>query len=86
MLKKRSFWVGFLAGGLVIFFYSWFSIWATYTALEAQSKARESELRQIKRIIFSVEKIEQERADIIEWNQRMKKPKPNEVIVATDNE
>ena len=78
MLKKRSFWVGVAVGLVIGFLYGWFGIWATYTALERQSKDREMRLQKIERIILSVDHIEQERLDIIEWNQSAMKPKPTE--------
>lgn len=76
MLKKRSFWVGFLAGGIVIFFFAWFSIWATYVALEKRDRVRESGFQQIKRIIFLGDNIAQEEDAIKEWNEQHMKPKP----------
>ena len=84
MLKKRSFWIGVAVGLIIGFLYGWFGIWATYIDLERQNKDRETRLQKIERIILSVDTIEQERLDIIEWNQRIMKPKPNEVLAGEE--
>lgn len=78
MLKKHSVWVDRIVCFFVGFLFAWFTIWATYTALERQNKDRELRLQKIERILLSIDTIEQERIDIIEWNQEHMKPKPVE--------
>ena len=76
MLKKREFWIGFIVGGIVIFFYAWLSIWATYTDLERQNREREAELKQVKRIIYFSRDILSQREGTLEWNLETKLPVP----------
>jgi len=86
MLKKRSFWIGVAVGLIIGFLYGWFGIWATYIDLERQNKDRETRLQKIERIILSVDTIEQERLDIIEWNCEHIQPGPTVVVAGEDNQ
>ena len=80
MLKKREFWIGFIAGGIVIFFYAWLSIWTTYTALERQNREREAELKQVKHSIYYIGDILSQGEEIIEWNRQTTLPVPEWVV------
>ena len=80
MIKKKSFWVGIAIGFFAGFLFAWFTVWATYMALEKQSRALATDLQQIKRIIFLKEDIAQERDTIIEWNREHIQPGPTEVV------
>ena len=80
MLKKREFWIGFIAGGIIIFFYAWLSIWATYTDLERQNREREAELKQVKRSIYYIGDILSQGEEIIEWNRQTALPVPEWVV------
>ncbi|MCK4828257.1 hypothetical protein KA005_71675 [bacterium] len=84
MLKKRSVWVDRIVCFFAGFLFAWFTIWATYTALERQSRDREIRLQKIERIILAVDTIEQERVDINEWNQQAIKPSPTVVVVGEE--
>lgn len=76
MFKRRSFWIGLIAGFLAGFLYGWFSIWATYTELEKQNKEREAELEAVRKIILYQEDILQQRKEILEWNLEHIQPVP----------
>jgi len=76
MTKKRNFWLGIIAGFLIGFLYGWLSIWATYTALERQNRERETELEQVKRIIYFSRDILSQRKGTLEWNLETKLPVP----------
>jgi len=84
--NKKQFWLGFLAGALVAFLYAWLSIWATYVELERGSRAREAELRQIKRIIYFSKDIFIQRKDSFEWNLQMVLPTPEWAQTEEDNQ
>ena len=83
MIKQRDFWLGFVAGCIVMFFYAWFSIWVTYTALERAYLGREAELESIKKIVFYGRDIHSQREEAVEWNRQAIKPVP---VKADDNE
>ena len=84
MLKKRDFWIGFIAGGIVVFLYAWLSIWATYIDLERQNREREAEFKQVKRIIYFSRDILSQREGTFEWNKQTTLPVP-EWAVANEN-
>lgn len=86
MLKKRSCWIDRIVSFFAGFLFAWATIWATYVALERQSKALATDLQKIERIILSVDTIEQECLDIIEWNREHIQPGPSEVVAGEINE
>ena len=83
-ILKRKFWVGLTIGLFMGFLFAWFTVWATYIALEKQSKALATDLQQIKHIMLMSDSMEQERLDIIEWNQRTIKPRPTVVVAGEE--
>ena len=88
MIKRRTFWIGILAAFVVGFLYGWFSIWATYTALEQAHREREAELKTIKEIIYFSEDILRQREEDLEWNLQSMRPVPEWVAKpkGSDNE
>lgn len=78
MLRKRSFWIGFAAGCVVMFFYAWLSIWATYVGLERAHVQREADLESVREIILYSYDIHSQREKILEWNRQAIKSAPKE--------
>jgi len=76
MIKRRTFWIGILVAFVVGFLYGWFSIWATYTALEQAHREREAELEAVRQIIFYSYELHSQRKEIIEWNRQAIKALP----------
>lgn len=78
MLRRKDFWIGFVAGCIVIFLYAWLSIWGTYMGLERAHLEREDELDAVRRIILYSHDIHSQREEAVEWNQHAIKPAPKE--------